>query len=144
MFFWLCFLFNKLKDQLHGLTVIKSLIIWNYGFKKNKSLSWLSLYGYRISRSKIWVCFFFTRQCLRIRYKFTLVVLTGAFVFLRIIDIRFIRIFIPTRILNEAINKTSIIVTIIKKNWFFLTNKMIYIICISKLHNFSKQIDIDR
>ena len=78
------------------------------------------------------------------RCRLTAGVLSGAFVFLRRIGIRSIGTFILTRILSEATNKTPMIMTILKENQFFLTNKMIYIMCIRKLHNFPKQIGADR
>ena len=72
------------------------------------------------------------------RYKLIASVLSGVFMFLKKISIRFIRTSTLMRISNKLINKTPIIVTILKKNRFFLTNKIIYIIYIKKLYNFPK------
>lgn len=66
------------------------------------------------------------------------------FVILRKICIRFIRTSILIRILYKITNKMSMIMIILKKNQLFLTDKMIYIIYIKKLHNFLNQISISK
>lgn len=71
-------------------------------------------------------------------------VLNSAFIFLRKIDIRFIKTFIPIRTLSKAKNETLIMAIMIARNRFFLTDNIIYIMYIKKLHNFLKQINIDK
>ena len=75
---------------------------------------------------------------MEIRYRFTAGILSGVFIFIRKIGIRSIKISILIRILSRVINKISMIVTIIKGNHIFLTDMIIYIIYIKKLHNFLK------
>lgn len=86
------------------------------------------------------------------------VILSGVFVFwigigsIKTSILRIIKPFIPriiktftlTGILDRITNKTPIIVIIIKQDRFFLTNIRIYIVCIRKLYDFSKEINVDR
>lgn len=102
------------------------------------------LYRYKVPRSKIWIYLFSIKKSLRIRYRLISDVLNSTFVMLKKISIRSIRTFIIMKILIWITKKTLMIVTIFKRNWFFLIDNMIYIMRTRKMHNFSKQIDVDK